>query len=165
MDIMGQDFTSFYSRSFPCWKTEKQQQESFNGAGCSLSKTIYIKRFSGVLELKYEEQLSWSKTSNWDEISFTKVNFWGNTMHKFTHIMHKFTHIHCWTANRCFSRARLYVDDEAGMRSSVQVVRITSGCRHSSSLAVLKVPSSYSVLPKKPSLMFAVLSVTKVSHL
>ena len=63
--------------------------------------------------------------------------------------MRKFTHIHCWTANLWFSRPRLYVDDEAGMRSSVQVVRITSGCRHSSSSAMLKVPSSYSVLPKK----------------
>ena len=98
--------------------------------------------FQVFLELKYEEQLSWSQTSQWDEISFTKRNFWGNNTHKFTHI-------HCWTADQRFSRPRQCVDDEADMRSSVQVVRITSGCRHSSSSAMLKVPSSYSVLPKK----------------
>lgn len=162
MEILGQGLTSFYSSSFPCWKTTTRKFR-FNAAGCSLSKTIYSKRFSGVFRTKIWEQLSWSQTSQWDEISFTKPNFWGKNMHKFTHI-------HCWTANRWFSRPRqcprLCVDDEAGMRSSVQVVRITSGCRHSSSSAVLKVPSSYSVLPqKKQAWCLLFLSATKVSHL
>ena len=137
----GSRFNVFLLKFIPLLKNRKTKTRKFrfNAAGCSLSKTIYIKRFSGVFRTKIWEQLSWSQTSQWDEISFTKRNFWGNNMHKFTHI-------HCWTANRWFSRPRqcprLCVDDEAGMRSSVQVVRFTSGCRHSSSSTVLKVPSS-----------------------
>ena len=80
--------------------------------GACLQRPISINFLVFLVKKNTKNKYVESRTRNWDEISFRKVDLGDKNTSKFTHV-------HSWTPHHGFSRSRQHVDDEPSRACAV----------------------------------------------